>query len=294
VLEGRERLERLLEIAAAPSAPDVPAAIRSRAEEAAGSLWYWSALERRTPRDHYQRALEFAVESGDREREAWARYNLAFAYDFTPAAANVDEPEPAIAAALRTTALEMFRELGDRRGIAESLWAMGGNALAIANDPATARAKLLEAIPLLEEIGDPYGLGWAHVSLGLQEATAGDLDAATDRVSRAADVFMRDGDSAGEILAVQALASLAARLGDDRTAARFRAAAEAAVREVGVDLPRIPPIVIPLDEAVARLASADLERETELGVALGAKAILDTALESWRASQRGGDGPVVR
>ena len=38
----------------------------------------------------------------------------------------------------------------------------------------------------------------------------------------------------------------------------------------------------------------DLERESELGVALGAKAILDTALESWRAAQRGADRPVVR
>ena len=294
VLEGRDRLERLLANAASPSAPEVPAAIRSRAEEAAGSLWYWSALERRTPRDYYERALAFAVASGDRGREAWARYNLAFAYDFTPAAANVDEPDPIIAAALRTEALEMFRQLGDRRGIAESLWAMGGNALSIANDPAGARAKLLEAIPLLEEIGDLYGLGWANVSLGLQEALAGDLESATDRVSHAAAVFMRDGDSAGEVLAVQALGSLAARRGDDRTAARFDAAAQAAGREVGVDLPRIPPIVIPLDEAIARLAPEDLERESELGVALGAKAILDTALESWRASQRGADRPVVR
>src|SRR6185369_5887857 len=74
VLEGRERLERLLARAAAPGAPDVPATIRSRAEEAAGSLWYWSALERHTPRDYYQRALDFAVESGDPAREAWARY----------------------------------------------------------------------------------------------------------------------------------------------------------------------------------------------------------------------------
>jgi hypothetical protein len=113
-------------------------------------------------------------------------------------------------------------------------------------------------------------------------------------VSRAADVFMRDGDSAGEIVAVQALGSFAARRRDDRTAARFGAAANAAGREVGVDLPRIPPIVIPLDEARARLAPEDLVRESQLGVALGAKAILDTALESWRASQRGADRPVVR
>jgi predicted ATPase/class 3 adenylate cyclase len=294
VLEGRERLIRLLALAAAPGAPDVPPGIRSRAEEATGSLWYWSSTERRAPRDYYERAVEYAVESGDRDREAWARYNLAFTYDFTPAAGDAGPPDPAAAGALRTQALDIFRELGDRRGIAESLWAMGGNALAIETDPAAARARVLEAIPLLQEIGDLSTLGWAHISLGLQAALSGDLVAAEDRVGNAADVFARDGDTAGQIVAVQALGSLAARRGDDATAARLDAAAHAAGRELGVDLPRIAPIVTPLDEARARLAPEDLERESELGVALGAKAILDTALESWRAAQRGADRAVVR
>src|SRR6185437_13005220 len=125
VLEGRGRLEHLLALASAPDAPRVPPYIRSRAEEAAGSLWYWSATERRTPRDYYERAVAFAVESGDRGREAWARHNLAFAYDFTPAVADIDAPDPVTAGALRTRALEIFRELDDRRGVAEALWAMG-------------------------------------------------------------------------------------------------------------------------------------------------------------------------
>jgi hypothetical protein len=292
VREGRDRLEHLLAIIVAPGATAIPAGIRSRAEEATGSLWYWSATERRTTRDYYERAVAYAVESGDRGREAWARHNLAFVFDFTPAASDVDPPDPVTATMLRSQALEMFRELGDRRGIAESLWAMGGNALAIASDPGRARARLLEAIPLLEEIGDMSTLGWAHMSLGIQEAISGDLSAADDRVGRSAEVFVRDGDIAGQTVAVQCLGSLAARRGDDVTAARFAAAAEAAGREMGVDLPRIPPIVIPLDEARARLAPEDLARESELGVALGAKAILDTAIESWRASRPGAGGRV--
>jgi predicted ATPase/class 3 adenylate cyclase len=292
VREGRDRLEHLLAIIAAPGATAIPAGIRSRAEEATGSLWYWSSTERRTVRDYYERAVAYAVESGDRSREAWARYNFAFAFDFTPAAGDVGPGDPAAAASLRTRALEIFRELGDRRGIGESLWAMGGNALAIASDPAVARARLLEAIPLLEEIGDLYGLGWAQISLGIQEALSGDFLAAGDQVGRAAEVFVRDGDVAGQIVSVQCLGSLAARRGDDLTAVRFGAAAEAAAREIGVDLPRIPPIVIPVDEARARLAPEDLERESELGVALGAKAILDTAIESWRASRPGAGGRV--
>lgn len=287
VLEGRERLEHLLSIVAAPGAQAIPPLVRSRAEEATGSLWYWSATERRTPRDYYERAVAFAIESGDRGREAWARYNLAFAYDFTPSVADVDAPDPVAATALRAQALDTFRALGDRRGIAESLWAMGGNALAIAKDPAAARARVLESIPLLEEIGDLSTLGWAHISVGMQEALVGNLAAADDRVGRAAEVFVRDGDVAGQVVSVQCLGSLAARRGDDLTAARFGSAADAAGHEMGIDLPRIPPIVIPLDEARARLAPEDLERESELGVALGAKAILDTAIESWRAGQRG-------
>jgi len=280
--EGIERLDQALEAAARPGAPAVSPRVLSRAEEAAGSLRYWLFPDRDVARPWYERSVEHAVQSGDRSREAWARYNLAFIFDYTPQAINV--PDIPHATELREHALAIFRELGDRRGIGESLWAMGGSAQVVARDPALARQRLTEAISILEEVGDFLALGWAYVGLGMIEALEGNLDKGEDRALAAADVFTRDGDLTGEILAVQNLGATASRRGDDVTAVRFGAAANAAARSIGAELPPIPPIVEPIRAAEARMAPQDLEREREIGRALGVQAILSTALEAWRGA----------
>jgi predicted ATPase len=276
LLEGRERVDRLLAAASAPGV-SVSAYVLSRAVEAAGSIRYWTRQKDEQIETYYQRAVELARESGDRSREAWATYNLAFVFDFTTVA-SLAEPDEARALELRSRALAMFREQGDRRGVAESLWALGGNAIVTREGPERARRFLGEASELLTELGDDYGLSWVHVSAGMIEANEGNLDVALDHVLRGAEVFVRDGDAAGEVLAVQAIASLAARRGDDVTAVRFAAAAHAATRELGADLPQIPPIVDPITELWARFPADDLRREAEVGVALGVKAILANAL----------------
>jgi len=284
-IEGMDRLNALLAAATASGAPDVSLAALSRAEEAAGSLWYWLDPDRRVAEPFYERSLEHAIASGDRRREAWARYNYAFVFDFT--AATYGEPDLPRATALREEALETFRAIGDRRGIAESLWAMGGNATVVFKDPVLARRHLTEAIPLLEELGDIFGLGWAYVSLGLLDAVEGDLDSSEQGVLSAADVFERDGDVTGEVVSVQHLGALAARRGDDVTAVRFDAAARDLARSVGAEAPGIPPIVEPLRAAMARMTPEELAREQGIGRALGVQSILSAALEAWRASRRG-------
>jgi len=284
--EGRDRLDELLEAAGKPGAPVVSAFVLSRAEEAAGGIRYWTTSDRRAPRPYYEASLEHALESGDRRRVAWAKYNLAFAFDFTPAP-DTSEANIEFATALREQALAEFRALDDRRGVAESLWAMGGNALIMLNQPDRARRLLLEALPLLEAVRDLYGRGWALSSLAMLTALEGDLDGAEAMVLQAADMFERDGESGGEMTSLLALGALAARRGDDAQAVRIAAAVEAGARSVGVEMPRIPPIVEPLQAAAARMAPDDLQRERQIGVALGVKSILTPALESWRAAQRG-------
>ena len=279
LIEGAERLDRVLAAADAANAPAVSPIVRSRAEEAAGSILYWTRVERSAPKPFYERSLEYALASGDRRREAWARYNLAFVYDFTMDT-TLSAPNLEKARELRAAALELFREVDDRRGIAESYWAMGGNALVLREDPARARQHLREALDLLTELGDDYGVSWLFISLGMLDATQGDLDAGRAKVLQAAAVFIRDGDSAGEIVALQALGSLAARRGDPRTAIRFSAAAEAAAQAIGAELPAIPPIIEPIKTAQASVSADDLRRETEIGRAIGAKSILMTAVES--------------
>ena len=285
LVEGRQRLDELLAAADAPGAPTVGPFTRSRAEEAAGSIRYWTSNERRRPRPFYERSLELARESGDRRRIAWAMYNLAFAHDFVPSPdlgdANVERADE-----LRTEALATFRELGDNRGIAESLWAMGGNALIMQHDPARARRILEEALPELEQVGDLYGMGWARISLGMLNGIEGNLDVAEALVLEAAELFLRDGDVAGEIVSVEALGAIGARRGDPVSAVRLGAAANAAARAIGLELPRIPPIIEPIERAEAQLSPEDLQREREIGVAIGAKSILSTAL-AWRSERHG-------
>ena len=284
LIEGRQRLDDLLAAADAPGAPRISSFIRSRAEEAAGSIRYWTSNERRTPQPFYERSLELARESGDRGRIAWAMYNLAFAHDFVPSP-DFGDMNIERANELRTDALAIFRELGDNRGIAESLWAMGGNALIMLHDPARARRILEEALPELEQVGDLYGMGWARISLGMLTGIEGNLDLAERLVLEAAELFVRDGDVAGEIVSVEALGAVAARRGDTVTAVRLGAAANAAARKIGLELPRIPPIIDPIERAEAQLSPGDLQQEREIGVAIGAKSILSTALEARRSGR---------
>jgi predicted ATPase/class 3 adenylate cyclase len=288
--EGRERLDDLFVAAARPGGPTISPFVLSRAEEAAGGIRYWTSNDRRIAQPFYERSLEHAEASGDRLRAAWAKYNLAFVFDYTPSL-DFGEMNVAHATALRNEALAEFRALDERRGIAESLWAMGGNALSILGDPVTARRLLEEALPLLEELGDLYGIGWALTSLSMLEAVKGDLDRGEALTLRAAAMFERDGEQGGEIVSLQALGAMAARRGDDIAAVRIAAATEAAAKAIGVEPPRIPPIADPLEAAASRLSPEMLERERGIGVALGARSILATALESWRAKTGAAPGP---
>jgi predicted ATPase/class 3 adenylate cyclase len=281
LVEARERLDRLLAAGRQPSAMAPSEFALSRAEEAAGSIGYWARADVDSPMQHYERALEHARASGNADREAWAMYNLAFVFDFTPLA-GLGKPYPERAMELREAALAMFRAEGDRRGIAESLWAMGGHVVVLVQEPERARDYLAQAQVLLVELGDVYGISWVNVSLAILDATQGRLDEARRWLLQAIETFVGDSDAAGEIVAVQGLASLAARAGDVATAVRLEAAADAAARDMGADLPRIPPIVDPIQAARTGADPEMLRRETAAGEALGTAAILADALRRWR------------
>lgn len=284
LLEARERLQGLL--AAAGDGSGVPLALLGRAEEAAGSVAYWMRTASGSEIEpHYLRSLELARASGDRDREAWALYNLSFVYDYIlgsgAAAADPDRGRKVL-----NVALELFRAAGDRRGIGESLWALGVNSIRKRNEPDVAREQIGEAARLLAEIGDSYGASWAYTTLGMLEGDTGHPEAARTAIVAGAEIFLRDDDMTGQILAIRALGSIAARAGDDRTAARLGYAAEELARRIGVDPPTIVTMVQPIVDAMARLSEGELAQEEEAARSVEARPFLEAALAEDRISER--------
>jgi predicted ATPase/class 3 adenylate cyclase len=276
LIEASRRLGTLLQ--AAGSASDLQPELLSRAEEAAGSIAYW--MRSKNAKDiepHYRRSLEHARASGDRDREAWALYNLAFVYDFIEMAGK-EHFDRERGMALRMQALELFRAVDDRRGIGESLWAIAGNAVAIQDDSTIARDQLREAAAILADIGDSYGASWASNSLGMLELNARRFSEARDALLASAEIFLGDDDMTGQIMVLRALAALAALSDDDATAVRLEAAAAGAAERIGVDPPDVGPVVEPIRAARARLSAEAIAAEELAAEAVEPRAFLQAAL----------------
>jgi predicted ATPase/class 3 adenylate cyclase len=288
LVEARARFDELLAIAA--NRPDLDPSLMSRAEEGAGGVAYWMrASQGDQVEGHYRRSLEWARMAGDRRREAWALYDLAFVYDFVAMTENPAQADPERALRLRSDALETFRALGDKRGIGESLWAMGGNSMVMRSDPETARRHLAEASTVLSEIGNSYGAAWSFMSLGMLESMAENHEAARADYLNAAELFLADDDFAGMTIVLEGLGALAARAGDPRTALRLDAVAQSLARDVGVDPPLIAVIMEPLEEARQRLSAAEIAAEQEAAKSIEAKPFLEAEMAT-----RGAAAPAAR
>jgi len=276
LIEARTRLNALLDRTAGRT--DLPPALLSRAEEAAGGVAYW--LRTRAGDEigpHYQRSLAYAIASGDPDREAWARYNLAFFYDFVPLASGgvLDLKH---GNQLRQEALEIFRAVDDRRGIGESLWALGGSAGAIQEDADLARVRLREAASVLESVGDTSGAGWVHTSLGMLELTAGRLPEARAELLAGAAIFLADEDLAGQLILMRNFGALASLSGDDAAAVRLDAAVRRIAGRIGVDPPEIEPTVRPIQAARARLSAEAIAHEEQVAESIEVRPFLEAAI----------------
>jgi predicted ATPase/class 3 adenylate cyclase len=284
--EARPRLERLL--AAADASPGgIPPLLRSRAEEAAGGMAYWQRVgDTHDIERHYERSVEFARLAGDPEREAWALYNLAFAYDYVPAGTNL-AADPVRASELREDVLRRFRALEDRRGIAYSLWSLGGSPLDMSRHPELNLARLRESLRLFREIDDAYGETWALMSMSMIESMVGRLDEARAAMVAAGDLFVRDGDLSGVIVTIDVVASLAARGGNPHLAVRLAAAGKAIARATGAKAPPIPNLRAPIEEARASLSADEVEHEEAIGRGLSVTDVLGEVMSDMAAPVRG-------
>ena len=209
--EGRARAERALAQAGDGTPPDLLAA----AHEAAGGLAYWLG-DFAAATAHYEAEVAAAREHGDPATMAQALYNLAFPLVF-------GTTDTAWATETAHEAERLFREVGDRAGLARTLWLMA-NLAVDRGDTARARAYCLEALPTLRELGETFMLGWCLFTLGEIAIHDGDVANAGHRLSEALAQFEAAGDVSGIVLVLDAVATLAHRVGDLVTAARLSGA----------------------------------------------------------------------
>jgi tetratricopeptide (TPR) repeat protein len=98
--------------------------------------------------------------------------------------------------ALAQESLELFRKLGDRRGIALSLDRAGMAAWRRGNFPA-ARALMEEALALFKEVGDQDRVAWSLFTLGLLNNKQGKYSKAYELLRESLALFRKSGNKRG-------------------------------------------------------------------------------------------------
>jgi tetratricopeptide (TPR) repeat protein len=247
-----------------------PALDRERlvALDGAGGVSYWRG-DFATTRERYQEAVDIARRLGDRRQIAEQTYNLAFTFQ-------VDRSDIQRAVALSEEALATYRELGDRPGIARTLWSLS-YALFQLDDPRS-RPLLDECIAAMRELDDRFGLAWALHAQALNDMKDGRLEAAHATIAESLRIFVEAGDVSGITLLLMDSAMLAALRGDLERAVRLFAAGERLRDESGAMLANvIEQWQLPAADVVreasgrltaARAAGARLTRDEAVRLAL--------------------------
>jgi predicted ATPase/DNA-binding SARP family transcriptional activator len=129
-------------------------------------------------------------------------------------------------------ALALYRELGDRRGVARILSALGSVAREQSRY-ARARELQAEALAEFEALGDLRGMAGARDALGFAAWLEGDFGAATAECTRALAEFTELGDAEGAAGAELNLGVAAMYRGEHETAAAALARSRELAEEVG-------------------------------------------------------------
>jgi predicted ATPase/class 3 adenylate cyclase len=229
--EARLRLD---DLAVRPWAKDDRIAY-ARLLEALGGIAYWqgdfvSAIPA------YQGAADIWRELDDRPEIANALYNLAFTYNIDASAIEHDPSfDMRYGRPLLEEALAIFKELGDRRGTGNVLWALGGTET-FANRPADALPLFEEARAEFKAAGDRTMEAWALHMTGLCDVLLADYPAADDAFRHALRHFADAGDITGQALIVDDFATLALASGDKERGIRLWGAARRIQETLGTGL----------------------------------------------------------
>jgi len=160
------------------------------------------------------------------------------------------------ARALLEESLAIRREIGDRHGIATSLSNLGYMALHQGDD-APAQELLQESLAICREIGDRWGIAFSLSNLGCVALNRGDYPAARALYEESLAIFRELGDRWGIPTSLDGLAAVAASLHDSVRAARIWGATERARAEIGTPIQSCERFRYDHCVAAARIASGD-------------------------------------
>jgi non-specific serine/threonine protein kinase len=140
------------------------------------------------------------------------------------------------ARALHEESLAIFRELGDKGGIA---WSLGRLAWAAygQGDHGAARALHEESLAIFRELGDKTGIAYSLLGLGDLARAQGDCGAARALIQESLAIFRALADKAAIVIDLEGLAAVAAAQAQSERAACLFGAAEALRELLGAPLP---------------------------------------------------------
>jgi predicted ATPase/class 3 adenylate cyclase len=270
--EARRRLEAM---AGLPWSHDDPR-LRARLMEALGGTYWWQG-EIGLMGPCYTEALALWESIGDTAEIANAHYNASFQYALPNSAApsaRVDEDRIGLRHLER--ALELFREIGDRRGEANTLWGLGNYHYFQAFEDLGVPS-FTQALDIFRSVGDRTMEAWSLHMRGTALLRRGHVAEARDNISHAMRHFYAASDAAGITLCLDDLSAVEVAEGDLERAAILRGAARNLTVLTGAGLANY---VEDLYETGARPKIVEHMSETELERlgAEGAALTLDEAV----------------
>jgi len=272
--EARRRAAAIL---AMPGVADQDPAIVSRAFGAGGGIAYWQARIR-DMHAFYKRALEEAEKTTDKQLIAQSTYNFGFA--------PTDEDQPTretyiAGGTYMQRSLELFQEIGDKRGIADAEWALSIYSVAMGGpdgvDVAIAHSEV--ALTAYRELNVPFGTAWATYLIGSLQVTTGRAEMALPHFREALEIFIKSGDQSGILLSIAAFGTAAERAGDFERATRLGGAAERLRDETGTGLVDSP-VPFLQDYLPAKPTTPELLAVWEEGRRLSTDEAIQYALET--------------
>ena len=282
--EARERLDTVLSL---PDLDQLPHWL-AKAHEAAGGVAYWQADFDRS-REHYEKCLSIHRELGDEAGVANDLYNLVFTRIvglIERAETEEGERDADWARGLLDESLDIYRRLGDERGIAKVMWGIGS--VEFIFKPEVGKDAFLESLRLHRKLGDQFGVGWSLRELGMIELRAGNHGAALDFMREALELFDQSHDISGVTLLLNDLSRVEIALGRLERGARLAGAAAALQATTGTDLATA--INEMLGSVMSQVDPASLRTEWEAGQQLTLEQAVSLALEDGSTGEEAAAG----